>query len=269
VINNGTQVGPVQEGTGPTCGIIRFGLYTIKNLGTDISNAIIEERKTNGAFKSIGDFLDRVTHKNVNKKSLEALIKSGAMDELGDRGTLYGNIESMLEYNKEAKKVNTQQDSLFGGMDIGTAGFKMKETTGITKEEKLMWEKELLGLYISGHPLDKIREKLENMPMNIKKVHEAELPVPKEGVKRNRDDGLTVTIAGIIETVRIVMTKKNEQMAFIKISDFTGSIEAVVFPKLFADTKTIFQPDVCIVLVGKVTLRNDEKSIVIERVKKI
>ncbi len=269
VINNGTQVGPVQEGTGPTCGIIRFGLYTIKNLGTDISNAIIEERKTNGAFKSIGDFLDRVTHKNVNKKSLEALIKSGAMDELGDRGTLYGNIESMLEYNKEAKKVNSQQDSLFGGMDIGTTGFKMKETTGITKEEKLTWEKELLGLYISGHPLDKIREKLENMPMNIKKVHEAELPVPKEGAKRNRDDGLTVTIAGIIETVRIVMTKKNEQMAFIKISDFTGSIEAVVFPKLFADTKTIFQPDVCIVLVGKVTLRNDEKSIVIERVKKI
>lgn len=269
VINNGTQVGPVQEGTGPTCGIIRFGLYTIKNLGTDISNAIIEERKTNGAFKSIGDFLDRVTHKNVNKKSLEALIKSGAMDELGDRGTLYGNIESMLEYNKEAKKMNAQQDSLFGGMDIGTAGFKMKETVGITKEEKLMWEKELLGLYISGHPLDKIREKLENMPMNIKKVHEAELPILKEGVKRNRDDSLTVTIAGIIETVRIVMTKKNEQMAFIKISDFTGSIEAVVFPKLFADTKTIFQPDVCIVLVGKVTLRNDEKSIVIERVKKI
>lgn len=94
-------------------GVIRFGLYTIKNLGNNISNAIIEERK-NGPFVSIGNFLNRITHKNLNKKSLEALVKAGAMDEFHDRGILLANMDHMLEYNKAALKTNENQGSLFG-----------------------------------------------------------------------------------------------------------------------------------------------------------
>lgn len=235
---------------------IRFGLYTIKNLGSDIGEAIIEERKNNGPFKSLGDFLERVKHKNLNKKSLEALIKSGSMDDYGDRGVMLGNVEAMLSYNKELNKAPSNQVSLFGGSSaVALPEFKLGGGTEATQAEKLFWEKELLGLYISGHPLDRIRDKLEKREMNIKKI--------KEQMK----DGMPVTIAGIIEAVKIVNTKKNDRMAFIRIADFTDSIEAVVFPKLFTENIENILVEKCIALSGKVSLRNGEKSIIIEAIK--
>ena len=237
---------------------IRFGLYTIKNMGTDISDAVIAERKTNGKYKSISDFLDRIKHKNLNKKSMEAMIKSGAMDEFGDRGVLLLNLEDMLAYNKELGKQAQNQISLFGGMaETSAPGFKLKAGTEARQSEKLIWEKELLGLYISGHPLDRIRDKIEKRDINIKKI------------KEEIGNGMPVTIAGIIETVRQVITKNNDRMAFIKISDFTDSIEAVVFPKIFKDSMEIIIPEKCIALTGKVSLRNGEKSIIIEGVKEV
>ena len=237
---------------------IRFGLYTIKNMGTDISDAVIAERKTNGKYKSISDFLDRIKHKNLNKKSMEAMIKSGAMDEFGDRGVLLSNLEDMLAYNKELGKLAQNQSSLFGGMaETQAPGYKLKAGTEARQSEKLIWEKELLGLYISGHPLDRIRDKIEKRDMNIKKI------------KEEIGNGIPVTIAGIIETVRQVITKNNDRMAFIKISDFTDSIEAVVFPKIFASSIETIVPEKCIALTGKVSLRNGEKSIIIEGVKEV
>ena len=237
---------------------IRFGFYTIKNLGTDISDAIISERKTNGKFKSITDFLDRIKHKNLNKKSMEALIKSGSFDELAERGVLLGNLEDMLEYNHEAGKQGKNQTSLFGGnTEILSPEFKLKGAPESTQAEKLLWEKELLGLYISGHPLDRIREKLENRDVNIKKI------------KEEIGNGMQVTIAGIIETSRPVITKNNERMTFLKISDLTGSIEAVAFPSIFKASMDILIPEKCIALSGKVSLRSGEKSIIIEGVKEV
>ncbi|MEI8270251.1 MAG: DNA polymerase III subunit alpha, partial [bacterium] len=237
---------------------IRFGLYTIKNMGTDISDAVISERKLNGKYKSISDFLDRIKHKNLNKKSMEAMIKSGAMDEFADRGVLLSNLEDMLTYNKELGKQDQNQISLFGGMtETEAPSYKLKAGTEARQSEKLIWEKELLGLYISGHPLDRIRDKIEKRDMNIKKI------------KEEVGNGMSVTIAGIIETVRQVITKNNDRMAFIKISDFTDSIEAVVFPKIFASTIETFVPEKCIALTGKVSLRNGEKSIIIEGVKEV
>jgi DNA polymerase-3 subunit alpha len=237
---------------------IRFGFYTIKNLGTDISDAIIAERKANGKFKSITDFLNRIKHKNLNKKSMEALIKSGSMDEWADRGVLLANLEDMLLYNKDSLNKNDNQVSLFGELphaDIST--FTLKEAGLATQTEKLLWEKELLGLYISGHPLDRIRGKLENRTINIKKI------------KEEIGNGIPITIAGIIDTARIVITKNNDRMAFLKISDLTDSIEAVVFPKIFKDNMEILIPEKCIAFSGKVSLRNGEKSIIIEQLKEV
>lgn len=237
---------------------IRFGLYTIKNLGGDIADAIINERKQNGQFKSITNFLDRIKHKNLNKKSMEALIKSGCFDEMAERGIMLGNLEDMLAYNKEAGKQNQNQASLFGELPKDKVPeFKMKEEREATKQEKLLWEKELLGLYISGHPLDRIRDKLEKRDVNIKKI------------KEEVGNGMTVVIAGIIEDSRQVITKKNERMAFLKIADFTGSIEAVVFPSVFSEFIEILIPEKCIALSGKVSNRNGEKSIIIEAVKEV
>ena len=255
------QIDP-SSGTTKEIGKIRFGLYTIKNLGTDISDAIIQERKNppegGGKYKSITDFLDRIKHKNLNKKSMEALIKSGSMDDFGERGSLIFNLEDMLFYNKEFGKQSENQNSLFGETSkIKVGELKLKKATSATQTEKLTWEKELLGLYVSGHPLDRLREKLESKDMNIKKI------------KKEIKNGFSVTIAGIIESTRQVVTKKNERMAFLKISDLTDSIEVVAFPSIFKECIEILVPEKCIAFSGKISLRNGEKSIIIEAVKEI
>lgn len=236
---------------------IRFGFYTIKNLGTDIADAIIQERKEKGKFKSITDFLDRIKHKNLNKKSMEALIKSGCMDEWEDRGVLLSNLEAMLAYNHETGKQNENQVSLFGGLTNISPSFKLQSAEKATQAEKLLWEKELLGLYISGHPLDRLRDKLESRNINIKKI------------KEEIGNGMSVTIAGIIETSRQVVTKKNERMAFLKIADLTDSIEVVCFPSVFKDNIEILIAEKCIAFSGKVSNRNGEKSIIIEALKEV
>lgn len=235
---------------------IRFGLYTIKNLGTDIADAIIEERKQKGNFKSLADFFERINHKNLNKKSVEALAKSGAMDDLAERNMIIGNLETLLTFNKEIKG-NSNQNSLFGeigGVEVKLSLLPQEEAT---IKEKLTWEKDLLGLYISGHPLNAYKEKIEKFGTLIKKI-QTELKV-----------NAPVTVAAIIDDVRIVTTKNNSRMAFIKLSDFTGSIDAVVFSKIFEANKDILLVDTIIALQGKVTERNGEKSIAIDTLKKI
>ena len=236
---------------------IRFGLYSIKNLGTDIAQAIIDEREKSGKFKTFMDFLDRVKHKNLNKKSLESLVKSGSLDELGERGALLGNTEEALNHNREIGKIDQNQISLFSGAETAGPEFKLKKAPHATKEEKLAWEKELLGLYVSGHPLDKHREKLEKKEINIKKI--------KEELK----EGMLCAISGIIEEVKIVFTKNNDQMAFIKLTDLSGTIETVAFPKIFQGNKNLFIQDKCISIKGRISNRNGETSILIEGVKEL
>ncbi|MBI5005216.1 MAG: DNA polymerase III subunit alpha [Candidatus Lloydbacteria bacterium] len=238
---------------------IRFGLYTIKNLGQDIADAIIAEREKSGAFISYSNFLDRVKHKNLNKKSLEALVKSGAMDTLEERGSLLGNIEEALAYNRASLQHSASQESLFGlmGSDSSIPGLTLKNTPPISNEEKLAWEKELLGLYISGHPLEKYRERLEKSGTNIKQLREAGSPDTQ------------VIIGGIIEEAREVVTKKGERMVFLKFADFTGTIEAVVFPRTFTEYKTMLAPDKCVAIKGRLSDRNDELSLITEAVKEL
>lgn len=235
---------------------IRFGLYTIKNLGTDIADAIIEERKRGGKFKSLADFFERINHKNLNKKSVEALAKTGAMDDFDDRNIIIGNLEALLAFNKESR-ATTSQDSLFGSIGGIQAKLSLSPVLAATPGEKLTWEKELLGLYISGHPLDAYKEKIEKFSTLISKI------------KTETNVGIPLTVACIIDTVKIVTTKKGDRMAFLGLSDFSGSIEAVVFSKLFENTKDILVENYIIALSGKVTLRNGEKSLMIESLKKI
>ncbi len=237
---------------------IRFGLITIKNFGQGIATAIIEERKKNGHFTSLANFLDRVKDRNLNKKSLEALIKAGALDSFGvDRGVLLGNIETLLAYNKEQEKQSDDQSSLFGLMTDKSSlpVLKLAEVPPIDLREKLAWEKELLGLYISGHPLDRYREVILKRDIDIKKA--------KETLK----DGEIATIACIIEEVKPISTKKGDSMAFIRLADFSGTIEAVVFPRILQEFRTAFTVDRCLAVKGKISDRNGEKTIIVERVK--
>jgi DNA polymerase-3 subunit alpha len=235
--------------------VIRFGLNTIKNFGEGISAYIIKERKTNGKFASLENFLDRIKDKNLNKKSLEALIKSGAMDTFGERGAMLGNLEDLLTYNKE--KGGAAETSLFANMGgSGAAGLKLRSMPPANMTDKLAWEKELLGLYISGHPLDLHAEK-------VKKI--AQISKLKETLKA----GITTIICGVIETVRVIKTKNNAEMAFVKITDKSGSMEVVAFPKTFEKYKDILVADTCIAVKGDASERNSEISILAQIIKKI
>ncbi len=237
---------------------IRFGLYSIKNFGTDIADAVIRERKTGGPFTSLSDFLQRVKHKNVNKKSIESLVMSGAMDSLGDRGDLYGNIETILEYHRDVMTGNTSQDTLFADHDT-FHDIRLKSVPKVDNDTRLRWEKELLGLFISGHPLDKWRHVLEKKKENIKILH-------GDGWQ----DTMTVRDLGcIVQEIREIDTKKGDKMAFMKIADLTGTMEVVVFPKIYKELKATLTPDTCLAIKAKISMRNDEKSLILEEAKKI
>ena len=233
---------------------IRFGLTTIKNFGEGISHVITTERKENGKFKSLEDFLLRIQDRNLNKKSLEALVKSGAMDAFGERGQLLANTDTLLEYNKESVG-NKDQDSLFTSSEFSP--LHLTPSNPITLKEKLAWEKELLGLYVSGHPLEQFKEKLVNQKTTIKKI--------KESSKEND----IVVVGGLIENMRDILTKNGDKMFFIKFVDLTDEIELVVFPRTLQEFSSVFIPDQCIVVKAKVSARNGEKSLIAEKAKKL
>lgn len=234
---------------------IRFGLYTVKNLGVDIANAIINERRTSGPFTSFENFIGRVTHKNLNKKSLEALTRCGALDEFADRGQVLANMDNILAYHKHVVKDNIMQDSLFGASD--TTSFVMKPAPPVTQEQKLAWEKELLGLFVSGFPLDPWKEKIAARGIDIEKVH------------HDTPDGKEVSLACIIENIKITKTKKGDHMALVKLRDYLGTIEVAVFPETYKRYKSTLVMDVPVVVRGKVSTRNGEKTIVVDEVKNL
>ncbi|MEN9922348.1 MAG: hypothetical protein RL097_625 [Candidatus Parcubacteria bacterium] len=234
---------------------IRFGLTTIKNFGAGIAEIIIEERKKHGAFESLQDFLTRIHDRGLNKKSLEALITTGAFDNFGERGQLMANLESMLAYNREhiAGK-ETGQDSLFGGM-AEVAGLTLESAPPASVGQKLLWEKELLGVYVSGHPLEAVKDEVEKRP-RIAQV--------KKGYQ-----GTTVVTTGLIESVKELLTKKGDRMAFIKLVDQDDSIETVAFPETYHENRELLVPGICVAIKGKFNLRNDEPSILIDKVKQL
>ncbi len=249
-----THAEEVSASPPPEKGAIRFGLYSIKNFGRGVADAIIEERKKNGTFSSLSDFLTRVKIQGLNKKGLESLIQCGALDSLGEeRGAMLNSIELLLHYHRDAA-ADKQHDSLFAG-DVSTTQIKLPPAAPATKRERLAWEKELLGLYISGHPLDIHEEKLKKSPMTLSDL--------KTKVRVGQD----VVAAGMIEDLRVILTKGGDQMAFIKLMDFSGSIEAVVFPKSFVEYKEILKPESCIALKGRLSSRNGELSLVAEKLK--
>jgi len=243
---------------------IRFGLTTIKNFGEGIALAIIEEREQNGHFISLSDFLSRINDKNLNRKSLEALVKVGALKSFGERGEMYHNIDNLLAYNKEhvaGKAAN--QDSLFGGIDTAINELRLDESEPISKEQKLIWERELLGVYVSGHPLEQFQAELD------KRVKIGDI---KQAVEEKQEIAIVkmkgeVVTAGMIEHVRELLTKKGDRMAFVQLANQTDQIEMVTFPEVFQTNKELLVPGTCVAIKGKLSIRNDEPSILVDKIK--
>lgn len=231
---------------------IRFGLTTIKNFGTGISSSITAERRANGRFKNLADFLDRIKDKNLNKKSLESLIKSGALDDFGERGLLLANLENLLAYHKEQVNSSDNQSSLFSAEAL--PALRLRSGQPVSQKEKLSWEKELLGLYISGHPLEAYKEKFMNKDMNIAKL--ADMP-----------EGALTVIGGQVLEARDILTKGNERMVFMKLADLSGATEVAIFPRVLSEFRQFVQPDACIAIKGRVSKRNGTTSFIAEKIK--
>ena len=235
--------------------IIRFGLSSIKNFGEGIGQVIIDERKAGGKFTSLEEFLTRVRDRNLNKKSLEALIKTGALDAFGERGAMLGNLDALLEFNKQIAKAPEHQDSLFGASSIELPPLRLLPMKEASKDECLLWEKELLGLYVSGHPLEKYKEALSKRGATLKQI------------KATAKQDMTVVVSGFVDEVKEILTKKGDKMCFMKLSDFDSSIEIVFFPKTLEQFKALVVPDTCVVIKGKMSKRNDTESVIADAIK--
>ncbi|MDD2785858.1 MAG: DNA polymerase III subunit alpha [Patescibacteria group bacterium] len=223
-----------------TRGTIRFGLLAIKGLGNDVVEYIIKDRKDNSQFKDLADFISRIKGKYINKKSLESLIRSGATDCYGDRGQLYYNVENMLDYHRQMEReANSGQVNLFATEPQSQAiGLNLKPAPPVTPQEKLKWEKELLGLYVSEHPFKYMAGKLSSVISPI-----ADLPKLKQEKKAR--------IGGVVTAVKKIYTKKNEPMLFCKLEDGITDCEVVVFPRVYQDTVDCWVEDKTVIASGR------------------
>ncbi|MDP3729787.1 MAG: DNA polymerase III subunit alpha [bacterium] len=234
---------------------IRFGLLAIKNLGANIIDALVQERQRGGPFTDLVNLLQRVDHKDLNKKSFESLLKCGALDSLGiERNAGLANIEEILKFSSGIKKSKTSSQSSLFGSAIASHALKFKPATPATPQEKLLWEKELLGLYISDHPLNSYKEKIAKE--NVKTIKTL-LSTPNEG---------RPTIAGIVSKVQRVMTKMGQPMLFAKVEDFDDAIEVIVFADTLEKTVTTWQENKAVLITGKMSWRNNEPKLICDRV---
>lgn len=238
---------------------IRFGLLAIKNVGVNIIDAIVEERKQGGAFTTISDFVGRVHSKDLNKKSMEALIKAGAFDAFAERNQLLQNLEKLLEIARENQKnKNNGQIGLFASAPAlaKPSEIRLAFAEPAKMMEKLTWEKELLGLYVSSHPLNGFKKVLASRTTPIASI----------------DVGLVdkkIIIGGLVSSVKKIITKTGKPMLFMKLEDLTGKAEVVVFPNLLESKPECLQENKVIFIAGRVDNRNGEIKIVADDAQRI
>lgn len=238
---------------------IRFGLLAIKNVGQNVVEAILRERKNKGPFLSISDFVSRVSSKDLNKKSLESMIKAGVFDNLGERNQLLQNMEKLLEESRQTQKGKTNgQKGLFDTAVAGQSVFtiKLMAAAPSPESEKLIWEKELLGLYVSGHPLKRYRKILEQRCLPIINVS-------------NDLAGKVVRIGGVISSIKKIITKKGQPMLFVNLEDETSRIELVVFPSTLENYPALFQENKVVFVSGKVDMRDNVPKIICNTIEEI
>lgn len=231
--------------TGPHT--VRFGLAAIKNVGSNVVDLIIQKREEEGKFSSLEHFLQCVGGREFNKKSLEALIKAGALDAFHHhRNKLLFNIETLLQYAKQQGVLrDSNQSSLFGDADNGGVAIPLilKDISECTETEQLEWEKELLGFFISGHPLKQYQSKIERCT-SIQALKQHQFP--------------SARVAALIGSTKKIITKKGDPMLFFDIEDLSGKIEAVAFPQTFSRHQDILTAGKVLYLDGKIDTKSGE-----------
>ena len=262
-------------------GNIRFALASIKNIGEAAIEQITEERKKNGKYKSFVDFLERVQSERVNKKCIESLIKAGAFDELEkeyNRFDLLANYESIIDSISTERRGNiANQVNLFDAIADKVEVVKhtiLRTGTIPTKRELLDMEKEMTGLYVSGHPLDEYMDKIQK----IATITTAELieasnvngEEEHEEIDNTKYDGKEAVMCGLITNLKKIFTKSNRQMAFSEFEDIYGSIEAVFFPTIYEKNVNLINSDKVVEVKGKISFKENEKpKLLVDTIKEL
>jgi DNA polymerase-3 subunit alpha len=238
---------------------IRFGLAAVKNIGMGVADKIVFERKKDGPYKSLEDFLSRTGSEVANKKSMESLVKVGALDAFGERGKLLFNLEIILRStSSHFKQSNQGQMDLFATSDSSTdiPTLKMVNTEPASSKQRLAWEKELIGIYLSEHPLRPLREELAERTTPISDI--AEMP-----------ELARVTCAGIITKTKRFTTKNGQTMLFAIVEDLTGSTEVLIFPKVLENDTEIWHDDAQVIINGKLSSKDGETKILVDSAKEL
>ncbi len=233
---------------------IRFGMLAIKNVGSNAVDEIIRLRSHDGPFKSLQDFFSKINPRIINRKNVESLIKSGAFDKFGDREEILFNLDNLMAFAvRSRKELENGQIDLFGDqINSSTSTLRFdKITTPPNPSQKLVWERELLGIYITQHPLDEYKYSLKDKTIPINELTD-------DSADKN------ITIGGMISDVRMINTRNGSKMAFVILEDLTGSIELVLFPKILKDTQSFWTKDRVINVSGTVSSRNGELKFVVE-----
>ncbi|HYH36540.1 MAG TPA: OB-fold nucleic acid binding domain-containing protein, partial [Candidatus Saccharimonadales bacterium] len=226
---------------------IRFGMAAIKNVGTGVVEEILRAR-SESEFDGLEDFLTRVSCRIVNRKPMESLIKAGAFDRYGDRVTLLHNLDFLLAFAvRLQKQADSGQTDIFGNLEDAEIDRPRLELQALTapadSREQLLWERELLGLYLSQHPLELFETILseQTVPLNTLTLEH---------------DGKSVSVGGAITDVREITTRNGQKMAFVKLEDRFGEIEAVLFPNSFQQTLGLWERDRVVLVRGKISTRD-------------
>ncbi len=243
---------------------IIYGLAAIKNVGKNVIDRIVEEREKNGLFKSLTDFYNRMETKDTNKRSIESLILAGAFDSLGGRRSQY-----MAAYKQIADGVShSKKNNIAGQIDLFALGQgeQIEDKDSLPDQEEfefkdlLNYEKEVLGIYLSGHPLDKVRNILDQY-ISIKSS-QLEYAEDEEGKEDAVKDGQRVSVGGILVDKRIIFTKTNKKMAFLTLEDTLGMMEVIIFPTLY-DTFSSYSEESVFVIKGRVSVKEETTAVII------
>ncbi|MZQ74654.1 MAG: DNA polymerase III subunit alpha [Peptoclostridium sp.] len=243
-------------------GDIRFGLAAVKNVGEKVISSIVEERQKNGPFADVVDFLKRVDSKDLNKRVIESLVKCGAFDAInGNRAQLMAGYEAILESIVTDRKKNVSgQISLFDMITSNVSRrsedtYKLPDVSDFKDKDRLMMEKEVLGMYVSGHPLAEFSRELSQYGI----TSTAELREAAEDSERAYAlDNKKVRIGGMIASKTVKTTKNNNIMAFVQLEDLFASIEVIIFPKVLEKFPELIREDSIVYVEGRISVKEDE-----------
>jgi len=245
----------VEFGTDKETGNILFGLSAIKNVGTGVAEMIQIERQQNGQFTNLIDFFKRIPRQVLNRKTLESLIKSGALDCFGSRELMADNLDKILEWSYSVNNHNNFQMGLFkeGSDDILS---HLGQSFPPDKTKRLIWEREYLGIYLTGHPLDDYKGILGKIALTVSQLNASQL-------------GKRIKVCGFVSRIQRVRTKTNKAMVFTQISDYEHSIDVVLYPTVLANHLTSLSEDKVILVEGRMDKRNGEYQIIGEKIEEI